>query len=172
MFSFKDQAKIEAILESENVDEMIAELLEMYVARSDENAKGLLRQIPVIAEKTIAAKQREIGSNRRAALFLMMQQKMSLKDARQEWFSTMLPVCETIFPEGRVRDEAAEYKKAYFKEFLDLFRDPKIFDWNDPDAVSWAKHFEYYEYLKLVDAQNPVQKGGECCDPELCSSAI
>ena len=65
------------------------------------------------------------------------------------YFATMVPVCKTLFPDGYPKNgNLAE--REYFNKFISLLKNKKAFDWNDHSDISWAKQYDYYDYLTVI----------------------
>lgn len=147
MVNVVDRHIIDAILMTENANEAMEYMVKEYAKKSVENARQLIQLISSLADVVIEHKQKEVVQHRQASFWLMVQHETDKMDDTT-LFSSMVPVCMARFPSGTSKG-GCEAEKRYFKRFLELFKNKKVFSW-DKDS-GWAYTNGYTDYLKLVE---------------------
>ena len=146
---------VELILSDDNPREIVHKLIIAFSKKSVENASWLLNEIPNVASSLIGTLSDE-AQQAKTALFMMMNTG-DIEDPRTK-FAGMVPIMMVQFPDGTDTGHS-ENEKKFYNKFLELFRDPKAFNWIRD--TSWARSFGYYDYLKMFYELHPFDAGGK-----------
>lgn len=149
MITLYEKSLLDEILKWDDVEEAIDYLMSEYGKKDVYNVMHLIGQIGDLASTALEQKQKIANKYAEAAHWLMAQREME-PDKSGQFFASMLPVCQIMFPNGNAEGHT-KTEKRYFQMFLDAFSDKKQFSW-ERDRV-WADHFNYTAYLQLVERQ-------------------
>lgn len=158
--SIENERKIDELLNDENSEIIVKQIINKYSATSLEHAQDLLTYINEIVKNIISLTGSQIQQLNQASWMLLFQTQMDEKD-KHSYFATMVPVMKTLFPDG-YPENGNLAQKEYFNKFIALCTDKKAFDWDNKSDVSWAKQYDYFEYLdmiftKYIDRGNPIK---------------
>lgn len=146
--SIENQQKIENLLMDENVDLIVQKIIHDYAEQSIDNAQKIINYITTVTDQIISNMDKQFSHAKQSANMLLIQTKMD-KNEVSSYFATMVPVCKTLFPDGYPKNgNLAE--REYFNKFISLLKNKKAFDWNDHSDISWAKQYDYYDYLTVI----------------------
>lgn len=150
--SVEDYEKISAIVQSPNSKDLMENLIKIYASQSVDHATHLIEVIPAVSSAAMQILNKYLVDSCQVSTMLINQRCMEI-DKEGMYFASMVPVCKQMFPKGTIEGHS-KAQKEYFDLFLKLFKDKKQFDWNNPLDISWAKQYEYYDYLAKVKEVN------------------
>lgn len=145
----QEKRTLQEILGWDDANEAVSFLIKQYAEQSVHHARELLEIIPKVADAALEKIGQVACDYSQAAGWLMCQREMEPDDTGM-FFASMLPVCKTMFPNGKPAN-GSKAEMEYWKLFVSQFRKQKVFSW-DRDR-SWADQYGYTEYLELVERQ-------------------
>lgn len=151
MIPMKTAVCIETLINSEQSEEIVKYIMERFANESVRNARSLLEYSNHLLDMIIEKENSRKNELAHALKMMMLQCSFDKIPGGYDLgvkFSVMLPVCKTLFPNGREDCRSAADKK-YFDEFVSLLHDDKVFSW-DKDSV-WAESNKYSDYIKVIE---------------------
>lgn len=140
---------VNMLLSNDNVDEIVDCLLSEYAQQSVDNARSLLNKCVKLSDIALfqcnekKEKYHEAANN--MVLLRSIQNSLSIK------LALMIPVCKTLYPDGKVNEKHSEAQKMFFKEFKETLNNHKAFSWEKDKG--WADSYGYSDYIRLVQSQ-------------------
>lgn len=129
--------------------DITCQLLDVLSKRSYKAGQQFLDHIGKISSNMISNVLENSCKYKEAADWAIIQQSLTA-DKRTRLY-TMLPICQVCFPDGNA-DKCCEAQKRYFKEFVNLLKDRKLFDMSKDKE--WADSYGYTEYIQKVIQNN------------------
>lgn len=149
MLTLHEKSLLDEIVEWNDAEEAVRYLIESFAGKGYSNALHILGLIQDVGQVVVKKATERENDFHQAAWWLIAQREMK-PDSSGILFSTMLPVCKAMFPNGNA-DRCSEVQKRYFQKFVDMLRDKKQFSW-DRDKT-WADTNGYTEYIRNVERQ-------------------
>ncbi len=144
-----EQATIDVILASNNAEAIVKKLLLQYAGQSVDNARRVLSYVADVSNAALCQVNKQSEEYKEAGFWLIQQSGIDMDS--HGLFASMVPVCKAMFPNG-YPDKGSGCDKAYFRKFVELLHDKRVFSWEkDKD---WADMYGYSDYLRLVESQN------------------
>ena len=159
---FRIEEIVNGILKDEQCVEIIDRLVQKFSLSSIDNALHLFEVNEQCLRSAMQLINNKLSNSHQANYFLINGRKLiaNNKNHSDTKFAMLVPVCMYYFPEGYADDRCSLAEKSLFQEFLSLFNDANIFSWDNQNDVSWAKMFNYFDYLKLVQFHNTKPENG------------
>lgn len=153
MISAEMAIGIDRLMSNEDSEAIVKYMMEKFAQNSVKNARSLLEYSNHLIDVIIASENARKNEFAHAVKMLMLQRSFDQLPSGYDpgvKLSVMLPVCKTIFPNGRKDCSSKAYEK-YFDEMCSLLRDEENFSW-DKDG-RWADYNNYSEYIKMLENQ-------------------
>lgn len=146
--SEQNRLKMDHLLMDNNVDLIIKTMIKEYTQKSIYNAQNLITYMNDIISNILNIVNNDVNQLTLAGQMLILQKEMNKSDVHT-YFATLVPVMKTLYPDG-LDDNASLAQKNYFNEFIDLYKNKKVFSWDNKNDVDWANHYKYTDYLKMI----------------------
>lgn len=143
------QAIVDQLMTRDNADEILKYAIKSY---SDATSSyDSMKTIVHMLEPMLDSIESDTRKYQAAAKWSIATQAMDADKDPVGYFAAMVPVVMALFPDG-INGEASGASQWYFGTFLGLLADPKVFDFDSKEDMSWAESFKYKEYLiKMKD---------------------